>query len=443
MKLNMNGAGPAGRALIERDIKSISPSYLREYALVVERATGSELWDVDGKRYIDFMAGVAVMNVGHRHPAVAEAVEAQLKKFWHICLADFYYPQAVELAEKLQEIAPMADKTRVYFGNSGTEAVESAIKLAMYKSGRHQFIGFMGAFHGRTMGSLAFTSSRYVQRGRFQTALPVTHIPFPNPYRDIVARPPGAKDSGEAVLHYLEEIVFTRLLDPYDVAGILVEPIQGEGGYVIPPAGFFKQLRAVCDKYGIMLLLDEIQSGVGRTGKWWGIEHEEVEPDVLCFAKGVGSGMPIGGIIARESDMDWRAGSHASTFGGNPIACAAALATLQTIQREGILEQAAETGAYISDALVEMQSRHPSIGDVRGRGLMVAAEFVEDRETKERARGLRDNVIQWAFEHGLLCIPAGENSIRITPPLNISRDLVDEGLEIFEAAITAAERQEG
>ena len=431
-----------GRGLIERDLASLSPSYLREYALVIERANGSEIWDVDGKRYIDFMAGVAVMNVGHRHPRVVQAVEEQLKKFWHICLADFYYPQAIELAEKLQQIAPISDDTRVYFGNSGTEAVEAAVKLAMYTTGRTQFIGFLGSFHGRTLGALSFTSSRFVQRGKYQTAIPVTHVPFPNPYREVLARSEDAGDAGITTIQYMEEMIFKRLLDPMDVAGILIEPIQGEGGYVIPPAGFFTQLRQLCDKYGMMLIADEIQSGVGRTGKWWALEHEGVEPDILCFAKGVGSGMPIGGIVAKASHMNqWRAGAHASTFGGNPIACSAAIATLATIEDEGILAQAKETGDFILDAVTEMQGRHPSMGHVRGRGLMIGVEFVKDRQSKERGTQLRNHAIQWAFENGLLCIPAGENSIRITPPLNVPHHLVEEGLQIFEAAIGEAEKK--
>jgi 4-aminobutyrate aminotransferase len=439
MMNKLAGAGPIGRGIIERDAKSLSSSFLREYALVVDRACGSEVWDVDGKRYIDFMAGVAVMNVGHRHPKVQAAIEEQLDKFWHICLADFYYPQAVELAEKLQAIAPMTNGSRVYFGNSGTEAVEAAVKLAQYKTGRNQFIGFIGAFHGRTLGALAFTASRHVQRGRYMTSLPVKHIPYPNAYRQFLATQPGEMDYGETVINYMEDLIFSRLTDPNDIAGILIEPIQGEGGYIVPPPGFFKRLRQMCDRYGIMLILDEVQSGAGRTGNWWAIEHEGVDPDIICFAKGIGSGLPIGGIIAREEHMVWEPGSHGSTFGGNPVAAAAALATLSVIENEGLLAKARQTGQHMMDGVAEMEMRHPSIGDIRGRGLMIGIEFVHDRTTKRRARDIRDHTIQWAFEHGLLLIPCGENSLRLTPSLNIPQELVNEGLLILEQAISAAE----
>jgi 4-aminobutyrate aminotransferase len=403
----------------------------------VDHAQGSEVWDVDGRRYIDFMAGIAVLNVGHRHPTVVEAVNEQLDKFWHICLADFYYPQAVELAEKLQSIAPMPD-TQVYFGNSGTEAVEAALKLAMYKTGRKQFIGFLGAFHGRTLGSLSFTASKYVQRAKYQPGLHVTHIPFADAYRPILAGSNG-KGYGDIVIDYLENEVFRTLLSPEDVAGVLLEPIQGEGGYVIPPPHFISRLRDVCDRYGIMLIADEIQSGVGRTGQWWAIEHENVEPDIVCFAKGVGSGMPIGGIIARKEAMVWGPGSHGSTYGGNPVATVAALATVNVIEEEGLAARAQEKGEAILDVLVELQGRHASIGDVRGRGLMIGIEFVKDRQTKERAFELRDAIIEEAFSRGLLLIPCGANSVRMTPALNVPDNLIEEALQIFTDVLAEVE----
>lgn len=439
MKFSLSGAGPIGRALIERDIASLSPSYTREYALVVDRAQGSEVWDVDGRRYIDFMAGVAVLNVGHRHPAVLEAVHAQVDKFWHICLSDFFYPQAIELAEKLQSIAPMRDETLVYLANSGTEAVESAIKLAMYKTGRSKFIGFLGAFHGRTLGSLSFTASKAVQRENYKPGVYVHHLPYPNPYRPLLNLAPG-KSIGEALIDYLEEHVFHSLLEPEDVAGILIEPIQGEGGYIVPDPGFLPRLRELCDHYGIMLMVDEIQSGAGRTGRWWAVEHEDVDPDILCFAKGVGSGLPIGGIIARKEHMVWGPGSHGSTYGGNPVASVAALTTLNVIEREGLLARAEAAGERVMAALREMQERHPSIGEVRGRGLMIGVEFVRDRETKVRAVDLRNAIIQNAFEEGLLIIPCGRNAIRLTPALNIPDQHLDEGLHIFEKALSQAEQ---
>lgn len=440
MDLTFSGVGPVGRTIIERDLVTLSPSYAREYALVVDRAQGSELWDVDGKRYVDFMAGVAVMNVGHRHPAVVAAVKEQIDRFWHICLTDFYYPQAVELAEKIQAVAPMSGETRIFFSNSGTEAVEAAVKLAMNKTGRSRFIGFLGAFHGRTLGSLSFTASKAVQRASFQPSVRVHHIPYPNHYRPILMSSNG-ESYGETVVDYLENEIFRTTAAPQDVAAILVEPIQGEGGYVVPAPGFFPRLRQLCDRHGIMLIVDEIQSGVGRTGRWWAVEHENVEPDIVCFAKGIGSGMPIGGIIARKELMTWGPGSHGSTFGGNPIAAASALATLNVIEEEGLLQQATDTGEYIMDALAEMEVRHPSIGEVRGRGLMIGVEFVENKQTKKRASAVRKAVYQKAFENGLLLLPCGTNSIRLTPALNISRDLVDEGLHIFESALTEAEAE--
>lgn len=438
MKYSMEGVSANVRALIERDTQSLSPSYTRAYPLAVECAQGSEVWDIDGKRFVDFMAGVAVLNAGHRHPRVEAAVHQQVEKFWHICLSDFYYPQAVELAEKLQAIAPMSGETLVYFGNSGTEAVEAAIKLAMYHTNRTRFVGFTGAFHGRTLGSLSFTASKSVQREGYLPGVRVYHLPFPDPYRPLLVSKPG-EGYGETVIRYLEEQLFRTTLSPEDVAAVLVEPIQGEGGYVVPSPDFFPRLREICDEHGILLIVDEIQSGAGRTGRWWAIEHEGVEPDIVCFAKGVTSGMPIGGIIARKEIMSWPAGAHGSTFGGNPVAAVAALETLNVLDEEDLLGQATETGNYMMDALREMQNRHPSIGDVRGRGLMIGIEFVLDRESKKRATELRNDVIQIAFRNGLLLIPSGINTIRMTPPLNISRELVDEGLRIFEDALATAE----
>ncbi len=440
MEQFLDGAGPKAQAVIEKDNTLMSTSYTREYPLVVDRAQGSEVWDVDGRRYLDFMAGIAVMNVGHRHPEVVERVKEQIDKFWHVCLSDFYYPNAVELAEKLQEIAPMSGNSRVYFGNSGTEAVEAAIKLAMYKTGRSQFIGFLGGFHGRTLGALSFTASKYVQRSRYRLGVHVHHLPYADTYRPVLANPQG-KDYGDVIVDYLEEQLTEKVFAPEDIAGILVEPIQGEGGYIVPTPNFLPRLRQFCDKHAIMLILDEIQSGIGRTGKWWAVQHDQVEPDIVCFAKGVASGFPLGGIIARDEVMTWKPGAHGSTFGGNPVAIAAAIGTLQVIEEEGLLAQAAETGEYIKDALTEIQSRHFSIGDVRGRGLMVAAEFVKDKETKERAIELRNEVIQKSFQKGVLLLPCGRNTLRFIPPLNISRPLVDEGLQIFEEALTEVEKK--
>ena len=439
MELHKEQAGPIGRQIIERDMATMSTAYTREYGLVVDHAQGSEVWDVDGRRYLDFMAGIGVLNVGHRHPHVVETVKAQIDKFWHICLSDFYYPQAVELAEKLQAIAPMQEDTRFYFGNSGTEAVEAAIKLAMYHTGRNKFIGFFGGFHGRTLGALAFTGSKAVQRAKYRLGLHVEHIPYPDPYRPVLATHDG-QEQGTAVINYLENHIFQTTLSPHEVAAIMVEPIQGEGGYVIPTADFMPALRQLCDNYGILLIADEIQSGIGRTGRWWAIEHENVEPDIVCFAKGIASGLPIGGIMARQSLMTWKPGAHGSTFGGNPIATAAAIATLEVIEQEGLLAKAEENGRFIMDFLAELQNRHQSMGDVRGRGLMVGIEFVTDRRSKERAIELRNDVVQRAFHKGLLIMPCGRNTIRLIPPLNTSQSLLEEGLHLFAESLAEAEK---
>lgn len=438
MQITLDSVGERSRALIERDKKTLSPSYTREYPLVVDHALGSELWDIDGRRYVDFMAGVAVQNVGHRHPRVEAAVKEQIEKFWHVCLSDFYYPQAVELAEMLQYVAPMEDETLIYFGNSGAEAVEAAIKLAMHNTGRTRFIGFHGAFHGRTLGALSFTASKNVQRAGYLPGVHVYHLPFPNPYRPVLAGRPD-EDYGDTVLRYLENELFRTTVTPSDIAAVLVEPIQGEGGYVVPAPGFFPRLREICDRHGILLIVDEIQSGAGRTGRWWAVEHEGIEPDIVCFAKGVTSGMPIGGIIARKELMSWPAGSHGSTFGGNPVAAVAALETLRVIEDEGLLGRAAETGEIVTDRLCDMATCHPSIGDVRGRGLMLGVEFVLDQNSKERAVALRNEIVQLAFQNGLLLLPCGANAIRLTPPLNVPLPLIDEGLAIFDGVIAEAE----
>ncbi|MDX1524349.1 MAG: aminotransferase class III-fold pyridoxal phosphate-dependent enzyme, partial [Anaerolineae bacterium] len=310
--------GSQAQAIIERDEAILSTSFTREYPLVVSRALGSEVWDVDNQRYLDFMAGIGVMNVGHRHPHVVEAVNEQLTRFWHLCLSDFYYPQAVDLAERLDQTAPMAGPTRYYFGNSGAEAVEAAVKLAIQHTGRSKFIGFLGGFHGRTLGALSFTASKSVQSHGYPAALDVYHVPYPDPYRRLLAARNG-EGYGQTVVDYIEQELFRVKVDPSEVAAVLVEPIQGEGGYIVPDPDFFPQLRALCDRHGILLIVDEIQSGVGRTGRWWGIEHESVEPDIVCFAKGIASGMPLGGIMSKAEVMSWQPGSHGSTFGGNPV----------------------------------------------------------------------------------------------------------------------------
>lgn len=425
---------------VARDSKVMSPSFTRTYPFVMERGSGSEVWDVDGNRYIDMNASLAVTSTGHSHPKVVEAIKSQAERYLHYAPTDFYTLPNIELAEKLTRIAPMQEETQVFFANSGTEVVEAGIKLARYHTGRPNYIGFLGGFHGRTMGALAFTSSKYTQRKGFSPMMPgVIHVPFCNEYRPLLATKPG-QEYGDAVIDYIENVVFIHLTSPTEVAAILIEPIQGEGGYIVPTPNFLKRLRELCDKHGILLIVDEVQSGTGRTGKWWAVEHWDVEPDIALVAKGIASGVPMGAMIARKSLMTWGPGSHGNTFGGNPIAAAAALATIDVIESEGLLEHAAETGEYILNALSEIQVRHPSMGDVRGKGLMIATEFVLDKESKEVAADLSADIVQKSFEKGLLLLPCGASSVRFSPALNVPMNLVDESLDIFEGAITEAEK---
>ena len=436
---SQNIPGTNAKKLLERDLEVISPSYPRAYPFVMDHGKGSEIWDVDGNRFIDFASGIAVCSTGHSHPKVVKAIKNQVDNFIHIS-SDFYHPVWVEFSEKIASTAPFKEPAKVFLGNSGTEAVEAAIKLARAHTGRHHFIGFFGAFHGRTMGSLAFTSSKIQYRESFSPMMSgVTHVPYPDPYRPILVQAEN-EDYGEAVVRYIEEVVFARTVPPQETAAIMVEPILGEGGYVVPPAGFFPALRRLCDKHGILLIADEVQSGVGRTGKWWAIEHWGVEPDIVCFAKGIASGMPLGGILARASVMDWPMGAHGNTFGGNPVSCSAGLATLELIEG-GFKENAAEVGEYTLDALSEIMTRHTSIGQVRGKGLMIGIEFVKDRESKIPAPDLRDRIVDKAFYNGLITLGSGKNCIRIAPPLNISQDLISEGLQMLEDAITSAEAE--
>ncbi len=430
--------GPKARAILERDLAVVSPSYPRAYPFVMDRGRGSEVWDVDGNRFIDFAAGIAVCSTGHSHPAVVAAIKDQADRFLHIS-SDYYHPAWVELSERLDRITPFEEQARVFLGNSGAEAIEAGIKLARHHTGRQQFIGFYGAFHGRTMGALSFTASKTVYRRGFQPLMNgVVHVPFPDPYRPVLQ--PTHPDYGETVVQYIEDVVFARAMPPDDCAAILVEPIQGEGGYVVPSPGFFPALRKLCDKYGILLIVDEVQSGVGRTGKWWAVENWGVEPDIVCAAKGLASGVPIGAMIARASVMDWPYGAHGNTFGGNPLACSAALATLDLIEN-GYMQNAADVGQYTLDALAEIQARHRTIGEVRGIGLMIGVEFVKDRDSKKPAKKLRDSIEMKAFSHGLLTLGCGDSTIRIAPPLCIDQQLIEEGLEILEASITEAEAE--
>jgi 4-aminobutyrate aminotransferase len=435
----MNLPGPKARAIIKRDQAVISQSYPRGYPFVMDHGRGTEVWDVDGNRFLDFAAGIAVVSTGHSHPEVVRAIQEQAGKFIHIS-ADFYHEKWVELGEKLNEIAPFLDNAVSFMTNSGTESVEAAIKLARHYTGRTQFIGFLGAFHGRTMGAVTFTASKPVYHRDFYPLMSgVTHVPYPDPYRPILATRPG-EDYGVTIVRYIEEQILGHVLPPDNVAAILIESIQGEGGYIVPTSGFFPALRELCDKYGILLIVDEVQCGMGRSGKWWAIEHFGIEPDIVCAAKGIASGMPLGATIAKEHIMNWPKGAHGNTYGGNPLACAAALATIDLIDKY-YLENAAEVGEYTQDALNEIMVRHPSIGEVRGKGLMIGIEFVQNRQTKEPAEKLRDHIVDLAFRMGLLLLGCGKSTIRIAPPLSVTREEVDEALKVFEDAISVGERE--
>ncbi|MBP6440345.1 MAG: acetyl ornithine aminotransferase family protein [Caldilineaceae bacterium] len=435
----LNVPGPKARDLLARDRAVVSHAYGRVADFVMDYGRGSEVFDVDGNRYLDFVAGIAVNSTGHSHPHVVRQIQQQAEKFLHIS-SDYYHESWVKLSERLNEIAPFDEDAHTFLGNSGTEAIEAAIKLARYHTGRTQFIGFLGGFHGRTLGALGFTASKTVQRRGFMPVQGVTHIPYPYAYRPTLAMQPSEEDYGETVVNYLEKVVFKNLVAPEDVAGILVEPIQGEGGYVVPPASFFPLLRELCDRHGILLIVDEVQTGVGRTGRWWAIEHWGVEPDILCTAKGIASGVPLGGIIARKSVSTWPTSAHGNTYGGNPLAAVAALATLDVLENGGI-QNAAEQGDYMLARLNQMAARHPSIGDVRGKGLMIGVEFVQDKVNKTPDARIRNRIVELAFEHGLLLMGCGANSMRLIPPLVIERDQVDEGLDIFDYVIGMAEAE--
>lgn len=436
--------GQKAAEFIQRDNKVISPSYTRDYPFVMSHGHGSEVWDVDGERYLDFTSGIAVNATGHTHPKVVQAIQDQAEKFIHMAGTDFYYQVQIELGEKLAEIAPFEEPACTFFCNSGTEAVEAAIKLARVATGRQQFIGFLKGFHGRTMGSLSFTASKRIQREGYFPKMPgVTHVPYPDPFRPILNMD-GYTDYGDRIIDHIEQLIFQTLVSPEEIAGILVEPMQGEGGYVVPTPHFFPRLRELCDAYGILLIVDEVQTGIGRTGKWWGIEHFGVEPDIVCSAKGIASGMPLGAIIARKSLMSrWTPGSHGNTFGGNPISCAAALATLDLIEG-GMMHNAAEMGEYIMTALEEMMPRHPSMAQIRGKGLFIGVELTQGAKTRHAyAKALRDDFLHQAYDEKLLLLGCGVSSIRVIPALNVEKPEVDEALAIFDRALFKAEKSAG
>jgi len=425
--------GPQAEAVIERDRKVLSPSYTRSYPLVASRGEGAIIEDVDGNRFLDFNAGIAVCSTGHCHPDVVAAIEAQSARLIHMSGTDFYYENMVELAEKLAASAPGAVPRRVYFGNSGAEAIEAAMKLARYHTGRDKFIAFSGAFHGRTLGSLSLTGSKVVQRKGFGPLVPgVYHAQFPDPYR----LPEGTTTEQHAIncVRAIEEQLFRTILPAEEVAAIVVEPIQGEGGYIIPAKIFLEELAQLAKKHGILLIFDEVQCGMGRTGKMWAADHFGVTPDIFTTAKGIASGLPLSAMIARAEVMNWPPGAHASTFGGNPVAIAASLATIELLERE-LIANSARVGAHILDRLRDWPNRFQHVGDVRGLGLMIGVEFVRDQHTKERAPDLRDRVVSQAFERGLLILGAGRNAIRLCPPLIITRDQADFAVDTLEECL--------
>ena len=422
--------GPNARAIIARDSKYVSPSYTRDYPFVIARGEGAIVEDVDGNRFIDCAAGIAVNSTGVSHPDVVKAIADQAQKFIHMSGTDFYYEPQVRLAEELAAIAPIAGDVRTFFGNSGTEATEAAIKLARYHTRRQGIIAFLGAFHGRSMGSLSLTASKAVQRRGFGPFVPgVYHAPYPDSYR--AASPDAAVAQS---LGYIEDQLFTHLVAPDEIAAIVVEPIQGEGGYVVPPPAFLHGLRALATRHGILLVVDEVQSGMGRTGKMFASDHIGLQGDIVTIAKGIASGLPLGVTCARADVMSWPPGAHASTFGGNPVACAAALTTLRLLQ-EQYIANAAEVGAHLMDGLRALQERYPLIGDVRGKGLMIGIELVRDRRTKERAIEERNALVQAAFARGVLILGAGKNALRLAPPLVLTRSQADSVLRVLDQAL--------
>jgi 4-aminobutyrate aminotransferase len=432
--------GPKGQAIVEADAQFVNPAYPRPaFKLVAERAQGVWVEDVDGNIFLDCNAGVAVCSTGHCHPEVVQAIKDQAEQLIHMCGTDFYYRHMPALAEKLNQIVPVPSPTRTHFANSGTEAVETALKLAMHATGREKFIAFFNSFHGRTLGSLSLTSSKVAQRLGFKRqALDVVHVPYPNEYRNPF-REEDCDDGGAAqgALNWIENRLFKTTTPPEEVAAIVVEAVQGEGGYVPAPKGFLQGLRRICDQHGILLIVDEVQSGMGRTGKMFASDHYDLKADIVCIAKGIASGLPLGVCVSRADLMDWKPGAHASTFGGNPVAIAAALKTIELLERE-LVANAAAVGAYLKSGLEKLMSKHQCIGDVRGMGFMLGVEFVKDRTTKEPDVELRDRVEVASFERGLILLGAGTNAIRWSPPLILTRENVDVALEIFDEAITAS-----
>ena len=426
--------GPKAKEILRRDAQFISPSYTRSYPLVVQRGHGAILEDVDGNTFLDFNAGVAVAALGHAHPEIVEVIERQAREFIHISGTDYYYPHQTALAEKLAQLTPGDFAKRVHYSNSGAEAMEAALKAAIYSTGRDKLIAFRGAFHGRTFGTLSLTASRAAQRRGFgPQALDVTHVPFANPIRFPLEQRSG-ESVGRRVARYIEETIFKTTVAPEDCAAIVVEPVQGEGGYVVPSPDFLPELRRICDEHGIVLIVDEVQSGMGRTGKLWAIEHFDVVPDIICIAKAIGGGLPLGVTLAKEELMRWHVGAHASTFGGNPVAIAAAMKTLEILEN-GVTKNAADMGEYMMDRLRALQGRHPAIAQVRGLGLMIGVEIARDASATEPWGELRDKIVVECFNRGLVIQGAGESAVRFSPPLIVDREQVDFAVTMLDAVL--------
>lgn len=432
--------GPNAKKAIEADSKWISPSYTRSYALVAKRGRGAIIEDVDGNEFLDFAAGIAVVSTGHCHPEVVAAIQKQAAELIHMSGTDFYYESMSKLAERLSKTAPMAGPHKVYYGNSGTEAVEAALKLSRYHTKRPHVIAFFNAFHGRTMGALSLTASKPQQRRRFMPLVPgVTHVPYPHTFR----RPAGTDATQYAVdcARFIEDKVFKTTVPPEECAAIFLEPVQGEGGYVPAPTEFMQELRAICDRHGILLVADEVQSGCGRTGKMWAIEHTGVEPDIIMSAKGIASGMPLGVMMSKAHVMDWVPGSHASTFGGNPVCIAAALATLDVLEREGIANSE-KVGAYMMQRMKPWEAKFGIVGEVRGRGLMIGVEIVKDKKSKAVAAKERDRIVdELTFERGVLFLGCGETTIRLSPPLIITKEQADIAMDVLEECIGIVDKE--
>lgn len=426
--------GPKAAEFLARDKKYISPSYTRSYPLIMKRGFGAMIEDVDGNVFLDFNAGVAVSALGHGNEEIAKVIAEQARLFTHISGTDYYYPHQTALAEKLNQVTPGDFLKRVHYGNSGAEAIEGALKAAFYTTGRSKVIAFRGAFHGRTLAALSLTSSKAAQRRGFGAqVLDVTHVPYANPMRFPLVRRPG-ESVGKRVARYIEETVFTTTVPPEDCAAIVVEPVMGEGGYVVPTSDFLPALREICDKYGIMLVTDEVQCGMGRTGKLWAVEHFGVVPDIMCMAKAIGGGLPLGVTLARAEYMNWGPGAHASTFGGNPVAIAAALKTFEILE-SGVLDNGARVGAYMIDRLMALKDKHECIAEVRGLGLMIGVEFVRDPETLEPWPQFRDQVVDDCFRKGLVIQGAGISSIRFSPPLIIDKEQADFAVDALDSIV--------